>query len=69
MSRNYGIMSDRQRLGGVSTLPATTRDEIHTRDSNSSDRELGAFCFALFGLTCPFALFGAAILFWLLFVS
>lgn len=34
MSRNYGIMSNRLRLGGTSTQPAATRDEILPRDSN-----------------------------------
>jgi hypothetical protein len=35
--------------------------------SNSSDRDFGAFCFALFGLTCPFAFVGFAITVYLLF--
>lgn len=37
MSRNYGIMSDRQSPRGASVLPAATRDEIHPRDSIPSE--------------------------------
>lgn len=83
--RNYGIMSDRQRLGGVSALPATTRDEIHPRDSNllpgSSPLKLLKVLQALrdvftllvwivFGLLISFAVGGPIIaLGWMLFFS
>lgn len=28
MTRHFGIQSDRQRLGGISTLPAASRDTL-----------------------------------------
>lgn len=66
MSRNYGITSVRTGLGGNEHQSA--RHSADTRaDLTSSDREFGAFCFALLGLTCPFALVGSAITVWLLF--
>lgn len=65
--RNYGIMSGSASLRGASADEPATRDIYASHDSNSSDREFGAFCFALFGLTCPFVIAGIAVTGWLLF--
>ena len=63
------IMSGPQRLGGASASRSANSAHNTRAGSNSSDLELGALCFALFGLTCPFAIAGAVITIYLLFFS